>query len=425
MMRQIWLLARRDLVQRARSRSFLITVVLSVGFVLALGPLLSVVIGRPDTTVVGVTGSGADDTLSRAVEAVGSASGLTIRVESYPDRSTGETAVRDGNADVLVVEGPGPAATLVWKDTVDPRTETVVAAAVQQIERSAVAAELGLAPADVARLVAPAPPVSTTLAPPDPQRTPRLIAALAVVIILYIALITFGQFVLLGVMEEKASRVVEVVLSRARPSEVLAGKVLGIGLLGLIEMTALGAAALATIRLVDLPELAALPDVGVTAVLAMLPWFVLGYTFYAVVYAALGATVSRQEDVQGASVLPSILLLPGYFVGLTVVYDPTNAWARTFSLLPMWSPIVMPARIAQGVVPWWEIALSVALLVLLAVGLILLAGRIYAGAILRIGRKVALRDAWRSASSGPVDVTNRPASGDRDHERHRHAAPLP
>ena len=220
---------------------------------------------------------------------------------------------------------------------------------------------------------------------------------------MFIAINMFGQFVLLGVMEEKSSRVVEVVLSRARPSEVLAGKVLGIGLLGLAELVALGAAALVTVRLVDVPGLDALPSIGATAVVTMLAWFVLGYTFYAVLYAALGATVSRQEDVQGAAMLPTLLLLPGYFVGLVGLQDPTNAWTHMFSLLPIWAPIVMPARIALGVAPWWEVGLSVALVVLSAWALIVLSGRIYAGAILRIGRKVPLRDAWRSTAR-PADV---------------------
>ena len=407
MIRQTWLLARRELVQRGRSKSFVITLLLSVGVVLALGPLVSALAGRPSTTVVGVTGQTADSALTRTIEGLSSASGLTVRVQPYPDRATGEVAVRDGTVDVLVVDGSA-GSELVWKDTVDARVESVVSAAVQQVERSEVAAELGLSPADVVRLVAPAPPASTTLVPPDPQRVPRQIGAVAVVIVMYIAILMFGQFVLVGVMEEKSSRVVEVVLSRARPSEVLAGKVLGIGLLGLAEVCALGAAALVTVRLVDVPGLDALPSIGVTAVIAMVAWFLLGYTFYAVVYAALGATVSRQEDVQGVAMLPTVLLLPGYFIGLVGLDDPTNAWAHIFSLLPMWAPIVMPARIALGVAPWWEIGLSVALVLLSAWVLVVVSGRIYAGAILRIGRKVPLRDAWR-ATSRPSSEASEPA----------------
>ena len=97
-------------------------------------------------------------------------------MQPYPERAAGEAAVRDGTSEVLVVQDAS-GSTLVWKDTVDARTESVLAAAVQQVERSAVAAELSLAPAEVGRLVAPQPPASTTLVPPDPQRVPRVIGA--------------------------------------------------------------------------------------------------------------------------------------------------------------------------------------------------------------------------------------------------------
>ncbi len=397
MIRQIWLLARRDLVQRARSRAFVITLLITVGAMLALGPLISVMANRSGTVSVGMTGPAADATLSRTIDGMASASGLTVHVAAYPDRAAGESAVRDGTIAVLVVADP-TGSQLVWKDIADSRTESVLSAAVQQVERSEAAATLGLGTSDVARLIAPAPPTSTTLAPADPQRTGRLVAASVVVVLIYIAIVMFGQFVLVGVMEEKSNRVVEVVLSRARPTEVLAGKVVGIGLLGLIEMAALGVAGWVTVRTVHVAGLESLPPIGFGTVIAMLGWFVLGYVFYAVVYAALGATVSRQEDSQGAAFLPTMLLLPGYFIGLRAAENPDNVWVRVGSLLPPWSPVVMPARIAIGTASWWEVVLAVALLLLSAWGLTVLGGRIYTGAILRIGRKVPWREAWRGAS---------------------------
>lgn len=392
MIRQILLLARRDLLQRARSRSFLVTVVLSVALVLAVGPLVSVWMGPTKPTVIGVTGRAAPD-VTRALTGSAAVSAVPITVRTFDDVAAGETALREGEAALLVVD----TGELVWNQDVDPTTLALARAAVAQVERSAVAAGLGLQAADLTRILAPPAPQLRTLEPFDPQRTARVVAASIVVVLLYMGIVVFGQFVLLGVMEEKANRVVEVVLSRARPTEVLAGKVLGIGALGLIEITALSGAGLVTVRMIDLPG-ARLPSLSLAVVTTAIAWFVLGYAFYAVVYAALGATISRQEDVQGAATLPTLMLLPGYFVGLILTADPGNLVARVFSLIPIWSPVVMPARIALGQAAWWEVLLAVVLLLASAAGLIWCGGRVYSGAILRIGRKVSLREAWRGAS---------------------------
>jgi ABC-2 type transport system permease protein len=391
-MRQILLLARRDLVQRARSKSFVVTVVLSVALVLAVGPMVTLWMGPTKPAVIGVTGRAGTD-IARSLTVTAAASDVPVTVRTFTDVAAGEHALREGEAALLVVD----AGELVWDQDVDPTTLAVAQAAVQQVERSEVAAGLGLRSADLARIVSPPAVTQRTLQPFDPQRTPRLVAASIVVVLLYMGIVVFGQFVMLGVMEEKANRVVEVVLSRARPTEVLAGKVLGIGALGLIEISALSGAGLVTVRMIDLPG-AQLPALGLAVVIASLAWFVLGYAFYAVVYAALGATISRQEDVQGVATLPTLMLLPGYFVGLVLTSDPDALLARVFSLIPIWSPVVMPARIALGQAAWWEIALAVVLLIASAVALIWWGGRIYSGAILRIGKKVSLREAWRAAA---------------------------
>jgi ABC-2 type transport system permease protein len=391
-MRQTFLLARRDLVQRARSRSFVVTVFLSVALVLAVGPLVSVWMGPTAPTVIGVTGQAGAD-VAHAVEVTASASGTPVALRTFDDVAAAERALRNGDAALVIVD----AHELVWQQDVDPTALALAQAAVQQVERSAIAGRLGLQVADVATLVSPPAAAQRSLDPLDPQRTARGVAAAVVVILLYIAIMVFGQFVMLGVMEEKANRVVEVVLSRARPAEVLAGKVLGIGALGLIEMTALGGAGLVTVRMIDLPG-ARLPSLSLAVAATAVAWFVLGYAFYGVVYAALGATISRQEDVQGAATLPTLMLLPGYFVGLVLTADPTNVVARVFSLIPIWSPVVMPARIALGQALWWETVLAVVLMLLSASGLIWWAGRVYSGAILRIGARVSLRQAWRAVT---------------------------
>lgn len=398
-MRQIWLLARRDLLQRARSKAFLLAVLLSVGLILSLGPLVALEFRDPPPVVIGLVGEEGPE-LGAAILASASAAEMDVDIRSYPSLARGEEALRSGESDVLLagVAGIAGGGEIVWRERESPQVGAVLRAAVESQERAAIASDIGIDPADAVRLLAPPSPVDRTLAPEDPEEVPRIIGANVAVVLLFIAIVMFGQFVLLGVMEEKASRVVEVVLSRARPTQVLAGKVIGIGLLGLVEMLALGGAALLTVSMMSIPGVA-LPSLGLEVVVSMLVWFVLGYGFYAVVFAALGATISRQEDVQGVSMLPTLLLMPGYFLGLMLYPFSDSVLVRVASIVPLWSPMVMPARMALGAAAWWEVALALALLVLSSVGLVWLAGRVYSGAILRLGRKVKLREAWRAAAS--------------------------
>jgi ABC-2 type transport system permease protein len=123
-------------------------------------------------------------------------------------------------------------------------------------------------------------------------------------------------------------------------------------------------------------------------------WFVLGYGFYSVLYASAGSLVSRQEEAQSIQFPITAVLLVGYLLSFGAAESPDGTPALVGSLLPPTAPMVMTVRMAHGGVPWWQIVLSVALIVVTTYGLVQLAGRIYAGAVLRMGRRVRLREAW-------------------------------
>jgi len=217
-------------------------------------------------------------------------------------------------------------------------------------------------------------------------------------LLLYISILMFGQFVMMGVMEEKQTRVVEVVLSRVKPTQVLTGKVLGIGLLGLVQILALGAAILITLSLIDVADVD-LTGIGLKTLGLLILWYLLGYTFYSFMYGALGATISRQEDMQGVAMLPVILIVPGFFLGQMALLEPDKWFTEVASFIPLWSPMVMAVRSTTSAVPVWQILTSILLLVLTTGLLVKAGGRIYQGAILQTGSKTKLRAAWRSASN--------------------------
>jgi ABC-2 type transport system permease protein len=147
---------------------------------------------------------------------------------------------------------------------------------------------------------------------------------------------------------------------------------------------------------VDLPDVS-LAGLGAEIIASVVFWYLLGFTLYSFLYAALGATVSRQEDLQGAVILPVFLILPGFFLAQVAVEFPDGTLATVGSLVPFWTPMVMPVRMASGGVPWAQVALSVALVALTIVVLVRVGARVYSGAVLRTGARVKLRDAWKGA----------------------------
>jgi ABC-2 type transport system permease protein len=390
-MGQIVLVARRDFLQRATSKAFLATMLTIVGAVLVGGAVLAELSEpdpRRDVAVTEFAGSSVDELIAATGEAVD----LEIGTRAVPDVAAGEDLLTQGEVDAVVVAGDPPE--IVWQGDPDSTLEQALVSSLGFWQQQAEAERLGLAAADQQALLAPDQPVSRSLQTNDTEDDVRQGAAFIAMLLLYMSVIIFGQFVMIGVMEEKASRVVEVLLSRVRTHHLLAGKVLGIGTLALLQIVVLSVTLYIAATQFFLDDDV---EINLSAIVPMLGWFLVGFTFYAVLYAALGSTVTRQEDAQSVAVLPIVVVIPAYFVGILAVEDPGLPLVTITSIVPPLSPFVMPVRAAAIDVPWWEVALSVALLLAATYGMIRLAGRVYEGAILSIGRKVSLREAWQAS----------------------------
>ncbi len=389
---QTWLLARREFVQRARSRAFLITMAVIATAIIGAGFLVSLVNPTEEPISVGIAGT-VPEGIDTDLEATAMAFDEEVTVTYFDSEGAAEQALEDGDVDVVLVDGTG----LMWWEEESIRITQIVQRAVTLNEQRSVIAELDPTPDQVARLQGT---VLTTgsLNEPAPDDEANQIAAFLASMVLYVAILVFGQFVALGVVEEKQNRVVEVVLSRVDSAQILVGKVAGIGALGLAQLVALGAAVMLTLSLVEADV--SLPSIGWTLAVGTVFWFILGYTLYAFVYAALGSTVSRQEDLQGVLILPVVFILPGFFIAQFAVTEPETTMVTLGSFFPLWTPFVMPMRVANGVAAGWEVALSVVLVLATAYLLIRIGARVYRGALLEIGTRVKLRDAWRMA--GPA-----------------------
>jgi ABC-2 type transport system permease protein len=137
---------------------------------------------------------------------------------------------------------------------------------------------------------------------------------------------------------------------------------------------------------------------AIGTVVWLIVWYLLGFVMYSLVFAALGALVSRQEDVGGVITPALMFVIVGYVIGISVLpSEPDSTLAEVLSVIPVFAPTLMPMRLAMGGVPVWEAVVSVGLVIALIPLLVWLAGRIYANAVMRSGAKVKLRDALRPA----------------------------
>jgi ABC-2 type transport system permease protein len=196
-----------------------------------------------------------------------------------------------------------------------------------------------------------------------------------------------------GVLEEKGSRVVEILISTVRPYQLLAGKVLGIGLLGLAQLAAVAVAAVVSFAVVGSIPAATSETIGLS-----LLFFVLGFAFYSLLFAAVGAAASRPEDAQNSLGPLTVVIVVAYFLALGAMSDPDGTVARLAPFVPPLAPMVMPARLTLGQAAWWELPVSVAILAAATFGLVRVGGRAYVGGLLRFGG-TKLREAYRSASA--------------------------
>ncbi|MNW56561.1 ABC-2 family transporter protein [compost metagenome] len=207
---------------------------------------------------------------------------------------------------------------------------------------------------------------------------------------------TCGQLVAQGVVEEKTSRVVELLLATIRPWQLMAGKVLGIGAIGLLQLVVVVGGGVGTAFALGLVDASSV-NLGATAAWVLV-WFVIGFVMYSLALAALAALVSRQEDV-GSVITPVLMLMMiPYIIGISIgPWDPENPLVVWLSYIPFCSPLLMPIRIALGTVETWEILLAVGLSLALVPVLVWLAGKIYSNAVLRTGGRIKLKDALRAS----------------------------
>jgi ABC-2 type transport system permease protein len=382
----MWIIARREIVTRVRSKPFIIlTALLFVGvFAVAV---LSNVLGGDDNKreiTIGVAGDGVE---SAQLLRTGNS---TLDVEVVAD-DAGIDALEEGQIDVLF-----DGTTLTWEDFPDPQIDSYVRDTLSAAQFGERANDLGLDQGEIQALFEPVAIDEERLGGDDSQFGLRFAAAGVSGLATFMLLQIWGTFLMMGVIEEKSSKVVEILLSHVRPRTLLAGKVLGLGLLALGQMIILVSGLVVGVILVqdiDVPS-----GVWTTAPLS-LATFILGFAFYSSMFAAVGSTVSRQEDANSAQIPAILPLLSGYMIAAFSLDNPDNPAVVIGSFVPFTAPVLLPFRNAFADLPLWEIVLSLVILAASSVIMIRLAGWIYRYSLLRSGARTTYSDLWRNRNA--------------------------
>lgn len=371
----ITLVARREIRERLRSRAFLWSTFLLLALV-GGSTALGQVINTDNSYRVAVTAP-APSGLAAALHRAATPFDAKVRLRTFESLSAGREELAAKKVDALLVLRSNQ---IIFRSNVDTKLAAMADTAVRALRRH----------------LPPAPELTTaTIKTPDAKATTAATAVAYVgSLLLLMSLAVYGQWVLTGVVEEKNNRVVELILSAIRPRQLLAGKVIGIGLLGLAQLALVAglAAALLAAGVFDAPA-----SLGGSLALVV-PWFALGFALYAVAYAAAGALASRQQDANSAGQPVTYTLLAAYFVGyIALSADANGTLAHVLTVFPLTAPLVLPARNALVGVAVWEQVLAVVLILGAIYALIRLAGRVYARGLLHAGPRLKARAAWRAS----------------------------
>lgn len=392
-MRRIALVTRREVVAGLTKKPFIIATAIMLVLIVAGAFVAEYFASQTaeETAVrtIGVTEDVAE--LAPLIRASGEALGVTIETEDVAGRTAAETALADESIDAFLSGSTDDLHLLFQSATIVAITQAVTSAAQTQALSGEITS-LGGDPALVARAVQGATPTISFVEDPAAIEGPQYFVAMISVALLFFALINSGSQIAIGVVEEKSSRVVEILLATLRPSQLFAGKVIGNGIVGLLQVLLY---ALAFLLVATVTGALAELEVNLGSQFAwLLVWFLLGFALYAVLWGSLASLVSRQEDIGTITAPVTILMLvPFYTAVFMVPTNPDGAAVRALSQIPFFAPFMMPMRTGFSTVPLWELITAVAFCLVAIPLLVWLAAKVYHRGVLHTGARLTVREA--------------------------------
>ena len=425
--RNIRLIIGREYKNRVTQRSFIITsiILLVIVFLAAFIPTIVQLITARTTTpthivvvndagsIAGLDKTALDSYITSVLDGTNTGSLAPYAISSQPQASlvSLQNQVKHGKLDILLVLDRSAQGNLqfLYDTNADPNNDsslTSIQALAQQLTVLDTAHRLGLTPSQTTRLFAP--PSLTMVYTQQGQSTRPVseiiagfILAYAGALLIVIFVSTYANIVAAGVAEEKSSRIMEILVNAATPFQLLIGKIVGIGAACMTQMTCLVVVGIGALLLqTPLQEalfganaggfIQYLTGVSIPFYLLFLIYILLAFFLYATLYAGLGAMVKRQDEVQNATILPRLLVTIGYLLFFLGASSPNAPWTKVLSYLPFWTPTLMLVRIALGTVAWWEIVVTVALMLVAILACTWFAARLYRYGVLMYGQRPGL-----------------------------------
>lgn len=380
------LVALRELQVRLSDRNFLLgtgaTILLLLGMFALQGFLMGG--GAPSYTLA-VTGSEAGAVVAEAEQALQATDDeASISTIEVADAAAAESALTEGEADAALLPVSDG-----WEFVTDGEPEAELQGVVSEAVRSSTLA----ANAEAAGTSLPELTAGTTVemrdisGGDDQSRFVAWIAGFAMAFLFYMAAIMFGMMIANSVVEEKQSRIVEILAAAIPVRALLIGKVLGNTVMAFGVMALMGGVALVGLTFTEFDQYLTMVTEGF---LWYIPFFLLGFLALACVWAAAGAMASRTEDLQSTTMPLTMVLVLIFIVGLSL-----DGSARVIgSFVPVLSTILMPMRLLEGTAQWWEAVLALGLTAAFCALTIIVGTRLYRRALLQTSGRVSLKAAW-------------------------------
>ena len=379
-------IAEREIFVRVRDKVFVgSTVFLLVGVIAAI--VLSAVLGgRPDTYELGVVDRSAQTIGAAAQERLRAQSGNedVVATRMFDDPEAVEQAVRDGEVEAALLPADG-GYEVVGDTDVDAGLRAALSAAASDVVTSANAEQQGV---DLAQLKAGA-AVGERLLDPDAENADDQGAvAFGFAVLFLVTALGFGMSIAQSVVQEKESRVVEILAAAVPVRQMLIGKIAGNTLLALAQIVLLVGVGAVMLLLTGRDDL--LSGVGPAAIWYVV-LFVLGFLALASLWTVAGSLATSQEDLQSTTLPGQLLLFVPYFVAASA----SDRVQEIVSMLPIVSTMIMPGRIAEGEAPLWQVAIAVGSTILAAVVLLRVGARLYERTLMQTARKLSYREAFK------------------------------
>lgn len=396
----IWLVAKRELKTRLMAKASIISTIIFVVLIAGGIQVAAYFTSASEESVTTIGVSEATEPLGEimqqsAAQRAAAGQGGELEYQLITPAAVAEN-FEDGLLDMYI---DGTPTAPVFKFDGQP-DGTLIGAGTEAVQQFVLFSAVGAAGADPAQVQAELAAIDVSVEDINPVTSARdidgikIVTSLVSISLLLFALIQSASLIIMGVIEEKSSRVVEILLATIRPGQLLAGKVLGIGIMALIQVVLFAATGVISAMAAGLLSAGDI-SIGVSAI-SLLGWFFLGFAIYVSLFGGLAALVSRQEDA-GVVTTPMIfgMMIP-FYVGIYLIPNaPDSLATKVLSQVPFFSPFMMPVRMGFDAVTGWELALAVVLCLLTIPAMIWIGGRVYSRAVLHTGGRVKLRDALR------------------------------